>query len=197
MNKMSYPRPPMSTIIVREREIEKMKSSRNRSSAKEGAVYSDSVDDQTLTVSYWDDGKTMGSGTFATDDETFANSLESWGTEDEQEYRRQRARRRNKGLASGCGDGIADASNVLVESLLNTTRALSQGVKNTIDAGVRKSVDGVGVLSKAKAKHDKERKDKLEREAEEKRMELEEQARKDMLTSRYEVGHLANMWREK
>ena len=197
----------MAAIILDAGETRKKKKSSNtrtKSSAaptenKSSSALEDPIMlSKTQSFSFWNDNKLLAESydeTNATDDESYShNSLESWGIDDERDYRRERAHSMNQQQAlAACGDGITDASNVFMESLLDTTRAISLGIKHGYIAKTKLA----GAFFPTKEEREKIKKERLERLEEERRLKREEQLRQEMRTAREEVQNVANLWRER
>lgn len=147
-------------------------------------------------------------GTYATDDESYGvNSLESWMEEDERDRNiRSRARghrnQRERGLLA-CGENMHEASDVIVESLLDTTRAISMAIKRGTEVKtkvtekfVRTKEELTENFYRTKEERERTRMEKLKLEEERSLQEREWQLREEMRTARAEVGAVANLWRE-
>lgn len=148
----------------------------------------------TQTFSFWDDeGGAVGGAHrdgYATDDDDSygTNSFVSWGTEEERDYVAGAAV--SVPCSGVCGDNeLADATNVVVETLRDTGRAISNAVRN------QKEIRETMFMTKEqKARAKREKKERLE---EERRAERERRSKEDGQRARLEAVKVAHMWREK
>lgn len=175
----------------------------------------------TQTFSFWDDGdgdnnavddrsdaRSFGGddATYATadDDESFSgNSLESASTfggggDGRRSYRHHHNRSDSSERALvACGEGIEDASNVFMDTIVVTGRAISAALQKSTSSSHQNKNNLVGKFFMSKEEREQAKKEKMKRLEEERRVKCEEQLREEMRTARDEVGKVANLWRER
>lgn len=134
----------------------------------------------TQTLSFWDgDGDTFAN---SYDNTSYSgNTYDSSSTFDD---RRGLGYRYNNQVAS-CGEGLEDTLNAFVI----TSRAISSALKS--------SSKSMNSLFLGKLKQQIEKKEKMKKREEEKSSKREAQLREEMLTARYEISNVADLWREK
>ncbi len=132
---------------------------------------------QTMSFDYSDDGHTYAERTFATsfDDDSYdddGNSLESMSTYGERRDRQSSSRNIKKNQLKkrvvACGEGIEDASDIFLESLIDTGRAISSAIKVS---------QRFGKLFVSKQEKEEAREEKKKRLEEERRMKRDETTR--------------------
>ncbi len=144
----------------------------------------------TQTLSFWDgEGDDDGDATYANN--SYDNTSYSGNTYDSSStyYNDGRRGRGDRGFnnnrGASCGEGLEDT----LETFVITGRAISSALKFG-----SKSMNS---LFMGKLKQQLETKEKMKKLEEERKMKRDAQLREEIMTSRYEVSNVANLWREK
>jgi hypothetical protein len=141
----------------------------------------------TQTLSFWngegdDDGDTYANNSY--DNTSYSGSTyDSSSTYND--GRRRRGDRRFNNRGASCGEGLEDT----LETFVITGRAISSALKIG-----SKSMNS---LFMGKLKQQLETKENMMKREEERKMKRDAQLREEIMTSRYEISNVANLWREK
>ena len=138
----------------------------------------------TQTLSFWDGDGDEDGDTFANSYDNTSYSGNTYDTSSTFDGRRGLGDRHSNQVAT-CGDGLEDT----LETFVITGRAISSALKRG-----SKSMNSLFV---GKLKQQVEKKEKMKKLEEEKSMKREAQLREEMMTARYEISNVVNLWREK
>ncbi len=138
----------------------------------------------TQTLSFWDGDGDEDGDTFADSYDNTSYSGNTYDTSSTFDGRRGLGDRFNNQVES-CGEGLEGT----LETLVFTGRAISSALMSG-----SKSMNS---LFLGKLTQQVEKKEKMKKREEEKRMKREAQLREEMMTARYEISNVVNLWREK